>query len=185
MYNHADERNTAAAQREGSMSDRKRFGLDRPSDLLLKLDWEIDQLGQPTDKEAIASYRAFNCAVTAWSICDWTWNAAFDDLKKRFRSESSKPSARDSEPLAALLRDQSRELAICQQLANGSKHFVLRDHNDDNISSYRSAGVLLYLSDDGRSRSVPGHGVFVLDGDHHYSDLGDYWIEFFQRYAIG
>jgi hypothetical protein len=32
---------------------------------------------------------------------------------------------------------------------------------------------------------VPGHGVFVLDGDHHYSDLGDYWIEFFQRYAIG
>ena len=77
------------------MSDRKRFGLDRPSDLLLKLDWEIDQLGQPTDKEAIASYRAFNCAVTAWSICDWTWNAAFDDLKKRFRSESSKPSARD------------------------------------------------------------------------------------------
>ncbi|WP_342733196.1 hypothetical protein [Bradyrhizobium sp. B117] len=173
------------------MPDRKRFGLDGPSDLLLKLNWEIMQLGQPMDQEAIASYRAFNCAVTAWSLCDWTWNSASNGLRKRFRKESPKPSASNSEPLAALLRDQSRELAICQQLANGSKHFVLRDHIDEEISTYRSAAVHLYVSKDGQSHVVPGHGAFVLDGDHHYSDIGlfsrarDYWVEFFKRYAIG
>ncbi|MGY3237957.1 hypothetical protein ACVWZ4_001381 [Bradyrhizobium sp. USDA 4472] len=50
------------------MPDRKRLGLNSPTDLLAKLHWEIGQLGLPIDEEAIASYRAFNCAVTAWSI---------------------------------------------------------------------------------------------------------------------
>jgi hypothetical protein len=48
------------------MPDRKRLGLDSPTDLLAKLRWEIVQLGLPIDEQAVASYRAFNCAVTAW-----------------------------------------------------------------------------------------------------------------------
>jgi hypothetical protein len=132
------------------MPDRKRLGLNSPTDLLAKLHWEIEQLGHPVDQEAVASYRAFNCAVTAWSICDWVWSAATPDLRKRFREESPDPKAKDAEPLASLLRQQSRELAICQQLANGSKHFILHNkHNDKTISSYRTASVLFYLKDDG------------------------------------
>jgi hypothetical protein len=175
------------------MPDRKRLGLNSPTDLLAKLHWEIKQLGLTVneEEEAVASYRAFNCAVTAWSICDWAWNAAAPDLRERFRAESPNPNANGSEPLASLLRDQSRELAICQQLANGSKHFILRPkYNDGAISSYRSAGVSFYLSDDGEGYSVPSYGVFIEDGDRTYSGIGlfsrarDYWHDFFKRYGF-
>jgi len=138
----------------------------------------------------VASYRAFNCAVTAWCICDWVWNAADPDLRERFRAESPNPNATGSEPLASLLREQSRELAICQQLANGSKHFILDRHNDPTVSSYRSAGVSFYLSDDGKGHSVPTYGVFIEDSDRTYSDLGlfsrarDFWLGFFKRYRL-
>jgi hypothetical protein len=173
------------------MSNTKRLGLDSPPDLLAKLHWEIVQLGLPIDQEAVASYRAFNCAVTAWSICDWVWNATSADLRKRLLAESPDPKGRNAEPLASLLRQQSRELAICQQLANGSKHFNLRDKYDDQtISSYRTASVSFYLSDNGDGRSVPTHGVFIEDGDRIYSDLGlfsrahEYWRKFFERYGV-
>lgn len=173
------------------MPDRKRFGLNSPTQLLAKLEWEIEQLGLPLDEEAVASYRAFNCAVTAWSICDWVWNSASANLQQRFREVSPEPNGRNSEPLAAFLRKDSRELAICQQLANGSKHFVRRSNNDEKVSAYRSASVNLYVSDDGRTRAVPGHSTFILDGDDHYADLvlfsraRDYRLEFFERYEIG
>jgi hypothetical protein len=173
------------------MPDRKRLGLNRPTDLLAKLHWEIVQLGIPIDEQAVASYRAFNCAVTAWSICDWIWNSASADLRKRIRAESPKPRTNSAGCLASLLRQQSRELAICQQLANGSKHFILEGHNDKAVSSYRTASVSLYLSNTGEERIEHSHGVFVEDGGHVYSDLGlfsrayDYWREFFSRYGVG
>lgn len=118
------------------------------------------------------------------------WNAASADLRQQLRSESPKPEASDAECFASLLKEQSRELAVCQQLANGSKHFILDKHNDEAISSYRSASVLLYLSDDGKGHSVPTYGVFIEDGDRTYSDLGlfsrarDYWHDFFKRYGF-
>ena len=172
------------------MPNRKRLGLTSPTDLLAKLQWEIVQLGIPVNEEAVASYRAFNCAVTAWSISDWVWNAGSADLRQRLRAESPKPEASDAECLASLLREQSRELGICQQLANGSKHFILDKHNDKAVSSYRTASVAFYLSENGDSRTVRTHGVFIEDGDRIYSDLGlfsrarDYWHDFFQRYGF-
>ena len=172
------------------MPNRKRLGLNSPTDLLAKLHWEIVQLGLPVNEEAVASYRAFNCAVTAWSISDWVWKAASADLRQRLRAESPKPDVGDGECFASLLRAQSRELAICQQLANGSKHFVLDKHNDEALSSYRTASVSFYLSQNGKSHTEPTHGVFIEHGDRIYSDLGlfsrarDYWCEFFERYQI-
>jgi hypothetical protein len=159
--------------------------------LLAKLRWEIVQLGLPVDQEAVASYRAFNCAVTAWSISDWVWNAAPADLRERLRAESPKPEASDAECFASLLRKESRELAICQQLANGSKHFILDKYNDETISSYRTASVSFYLSDNGEGHTMPTHGVFIEDGARTYSALGlftrahDYWREFFKHYGLG
>ena len=89
-----------------------------------------------------------------------------------------------------VIGEQSRELAICQQLANGSKHFVLDKHNDGDVSSYRTASVSVYLSKNGESRAVATHGVFIEDGVRSYSDLGlfsrarDYWHDFFKRYGF-
>ena len=171
------------------MPDTKRLGLDSPTDLLAKLRWEIVQLDLPVDQEAVASYRAFNCAVTAWSIKDWVWKAVPADLRERLRAESPNPKAKEC--FASLLRERSRELAICQQLANGSKHFILDDkYNDKTISSYRTASMSFYLSDNGEGHTEPSHGVFIEDGVHIYSDLGlftrahDYWREFFKHYGV-
>jgi hypothetical protein len=173
------------------MLGSKRLGLDSPADLLAKLNWEILQLGHVIiENETVASYRAFNCAVTAWSITDWVWNSAPAQLRERFRAESPNPKARGGEPLASLLRQQCRELAICQQLANGSKHFILDSHNDANISSYRSPSVSFYVSENGETRSAPTHGVFINDGTRVYSDVGlfsrahDHWTAFFARYGV-
>jgi len=172
------------------MPDRKRLGLERPADLLSKLRWEIDQVMVPTDHGAVASYRAFNCAVTAWSICDWVWNAAAPDPRGTLPAESPNPNANGSEPLASLLRDQCRELAICQQLANGSKHFTLDRYNDETLSSYRSRGVHVDCSEDGKRRLVPAYGVLIVDGERIYNDIllftvaCNYWIGFFKRYGI-
>jgi hypothetical protein len=173
------------------MSNGKRLGLDSPPDLLAKLRWEIVQLGIPVEQEAVASYRAFNCAVTAWSIKDWVWKAISPDLRERLRVESPKPKAKDGECFASLLRERSRELAICQQLANGSKHFILDDkYSDKAISSYRAASVSFYISDNGEGHAEPTHGVFIEDGVRTYSDLGlftrahDYWREFFEHYGV-
>jgi len=176
------------------MPDRKRLGLDTPRELLAKLDWEIEQASQiEPQEEAVASYRAFNCAVTAWSMCDWIWNSAPEHLRDRFRRESPKPEAEGSEPLAALLRKRSRELAICQQLANGSKHFVLDRYNDPAVSSKRLPSMAYLFSDDGKkSRVAPGpSAVFIEDGTQLYWDVvlfstvRSFWHDFFDEYGIG
>jgi len=174
------------------MPDRKRFGLQSPRELLAKLDWELAQFDRPVvSDEEISSYRAFNCAVTAWSRCDWVWNAASDETKAAVRAVSPKPDANGSEVLAALFRLESRELAICQQLANGAKHFVLNKHNDPNVASLRMPGVSFFESKDGREhRIVPSVGVFIQDGSKMCSGIGlfsrarDYWYKFFDRFSL-
>src|SRR5258707_12318774 len=133
------------------MPDKKRFGLNSPRELLAKLDWEMEQYNQsPAQQEEIASYRAFNCAVTAWSLCDWVWNAASDDLKARFRAASPSSKTDSPEILAALLRAESRELAICHRLANGAKNFVRNQNNDPQVSSLRLQSVSIFVGDDGQ-----------------------------------
>jgi hypothetical protein len=92
---------------------------------------------------------------------------------------------------AALLRAESRELAICQQLANGAKHFVRNQNSDPQVSSLRLQSVSIFVGDDGQeTRSVPTHGVFVRDDTKLYADISlfsrarDYWHDFFERYQI-
>jgi hypothetical protein len=172
--------------------NRKRLGLEHPRDLLAKLDWELDQYNNPVQNiESLSSYRAFNCAVTAWSICDWVWNSGGEEVRAAVRAASPNADAKGSEILAALLRSECRELAICQQLANGAKHFRRDRHNDPDVASQRLPGVALYISKDGSdSRVVPNVGVFIQDGSITYSDIGlfsrarDYWQEFFKRFNL-
>jgi hypothetical protein len=159
---------------------------------LAKLDWELDQFNDPTlQDEKLSSYRAFNCAVTAWSLCDWVWNGGGEQVRSAVRAASPNPGAKGPEVLAALLRSECRELAICQQLANGAKHFRREKHNDPNVASNRLPGVSLYISMDGPdSRVVSDFGVFIEDGSRMYSEIGlfsrarDYWQQFFMRFKL-
>jgi hypothetical protein len=72
----------------------------------------------------------------------------------------------------------------------GRSTLILDKHNDETLSSYRTASVSFYLSENGESHTEPTHGVFVEHGDRIYSDLGlfsrarDYWHDFFKRYGF-
>jgi hypothetical protein len=93
------------------------FAIQNSRDMLKKLRWEIDELrgdsGHP-GWQGVA-YRAFNCAVTAWTLTDWLWaevsdhhkHANFGSRLKNFQS---------------VCRRNSTDLDICESLANSGKH---------------------------------------------------------------
>jgi hypothetical protein len=171
------------------VNDKKRMGLDSPRDLLGKLQWELNRASEPMSPDE-ASYSAFNCAVTAWSICDWVWSSSSSELRERFISESPGPKRSRAGPLAALVTAECRELEICRQLATGAKHFVVTVFNDPQITSRREPAISLFESKTGETKTMKTHAVFVDDGGTLYSDLGlfsrasDYWHAFFRRCEI-
>src|SRR6202035_152627 len=68
------------------------FAFRNSLDMLAKLRWEIDGLrtesGHPGWQEV--AYRAFNCAITAWSLADWLWGDLDDSQRSLFDGNDSK-----------------------------------------------------------------------------------------------
>lgn len=106
------------------------FHIATPQHLLAKLYWEIEQLEccntefEPgTAEHLYASYKAFNTAVTAWHMVDWVWHSTTNkdflakDVEAQFPTEQSFRNA---------LTKANRDLAICREIADGSKHKELR-----------------------------------------------------------
>jgi hypothetical protein len=123
----------------------KVFMLATPAHMLTKLHWELCQLRKYlTEKpEHIGhthapSYCAFNFAVTAWHLADWTWKAAAGEQRghilKCLNIESSGHDDKDFRRFQAAVRDRSRAIHICQQVANGSKHRIIH-HPDPDVQA--------------------------------------------------
>lgn len=119
----------------------KVFMLATPAHMLSKLHWELYRLKKSlTEKPEFIghihapSYCAFNFAVTAWALADWTWQSAsaeerkyiFECLRIKSRPEHDKAFGKFQEAV----REKSRAIHICQQIANGSKHMKI-DRNPD------------------------------------------------------
>jgi hypothetical protein len=170
----------------------KRFDLNTPRDLLQKLAWEIEQQSKShfssPEEEA---YRAWNCAVTAWQISDWVWQALDDAGRELVRSKSPKPKAEGATPLQTLVMAECREIAICRQLATGSKHFVIDRHDDPEVSSRREPGFhVLWNEKDESFLHVPGIMHFIYDGEKPYAPIAlfrrayEYWDGFLGRFSL-
>jgi hypothetical protein len=112
------------------------FVLATPQNMLEKLHWELRQFrktisDQREDFAAIldAGYRAFNCAVTAWHCADWAWGYADRHIKStladRFSLTLSGRDRTDREHFFDAVCKQSRDLQICRDIANSSKHLKL------------------------------------------------------------
>jgi hypothetical protein len=100
----------------------KSFGLSTPTEYLDKLEWEFHQLmtaSVATDREL--SYHAMNLAMTGWHMTDWTYEHSRAPLKARF---GTKPRFQD------WIKEQSRLLAACRDVATASKHMTV-DRNPD------------------------------------------------------
>lgn len=106
------------------------FSLATPAHVLDKLHWELRNLKeklQSLEDELFghlhASYMAFNFSVTAWHLCDWVWHSLSKGDQKLVMAELDPTSTKiDIGSFRAAIARSCRELRICQQIANGSKH---------------------------------------------------------------
>jgi hypothetical protein len=92
------------------------FALQNSRDMCKKLCWEIDGLrseqGYPGWHEV--AYRAFNCAITAWSLVDWLWDELDGTQKSTFHNDDTR--------FRRYCMNSTSALEICESLANSSKH---------------------------------------------------------------
>jgi hypothetical protein len=130
------------------------FHLPDPAALLLKLAWEINQLSRSTapDGKRSASewlspaYCGFNCAVTAWHIADWTWQSADQETRQTMAGQLGlslgSDDKRNFDRFADAICKQSRELKICREVANGSKHMKLRKSDESIVAKAQFSPVV-------------------------------------------
>ena len=109
--------------------------LSTPAHMLQKFHWEIVQLKRAlTEKPEYLgylhapSYCAFNCAVTAWHISDWVWkspNSNHEDILLRLGMPFTVDDKKNFSAFQNGIRQKSRAIHICRQLAVGSKHMTV------------------------------------------------------------
>jgi hypothetical protein len=112
------------------------FVLSTPADMAAKLEWEIEsftstmfhQMKQPEAFRS-AGYQAFNCAVTAWHLADWTWAYADEsiegELAKRFGFKMKIRDRDNRNQFLEAVAAASRDIHIWRYIANSSKHLKL------------------------------------------------------------
>jgi hypothetical protein len=120
------------------------FGMNEPQHMLTKLYIEIQDLSNSlsvwTKSESFPRpiFIAWNAAVTAWHITDWLWAsklAAREKISKQFAFTYNEGSISGREKgLTAFqlaVREACRELHICREICNASKHMRLKSNDPD------------------------------------------------------
>lgn len=145
----------------------KVFKLSTTMHLLAKLHWEIEGFkrslwSKSVFRELLPAYHAFNCAVTAWHMTDWTWEYVRADgqadLAARYGLERV-----DFGLFQDAMARSSRALNACREIATGSKHRdVKRKRADPHV---RAGAEWAELKTD-RS-GTPRYGTVWLIADRH------------------
>lgn len=156
----------------------KRFGISSPRELLSKLLWEIENLADPTTGITVQGYNCFNAAVTAWHLTDWVWKAYHSEecTLREFQQH---------------IRQKSIELAVCDQLANGSKHFEKDHHNREDVYSTIEDSVIVYRSETGKHKFVQEPSIFVYAEGYAwgpfalFDDVYKFWSEYVSTREAG
>jgi hypothetical protein len=120
------------------------FGMNEPQHMLTKLYIEIQDLSNSlsvwTKSESFPRpvFIAWNVAVTAWHITDWLWaskQTAREKISKKFAFTYNEGSISGREKgLTAFqyaVREACRELHICREICNASKHMRLKSNDPD------------------------------------------------------
>jgi hypothetical protein len=152
------------------------FVLRGCGDLLEKLRYETGGLSATERHDVMGrAYTVFNCAVTAWHMTDWVW-AELDPKQReeaqRLAGTDYKIKETDPRPLQAYARNVCEALKLCELIANGSKHYVLRSPD-----ALVSTGMT-----DGEGKDY-GNPIVTVDGNERL--VGDvlwqavYWWETF------
>lgn len=115
------------------------FQIKAVSDVLAKLDWEIEQLqkaqfSQNIDTVEALSYHAINAAITAFHLCEWIWHAGTPQQRDVWLLAA--PSASQTKGKTRFqvgLKTQCPEFGVCREIANSFKHFADDQHTDTSV----------------------------------------------------
>lgn len=154
--------------------------------MLAKAKRELDRLihaYSSIEENRFVSDHGLNFAITAWHIADWVWKVYSPHNNKNLQALDLKKLY----DLQKMIRSNSEALAICYEIANGSKHMKLDKDSgytpsvaDTNasISSSMSTSDIFYvlkveLPNGERKRA-----------EEIFKDAVAYWEEFFAKYDI-
>jgi hypothetical protein len=108
--------------------------VNTPRDLLEKAKRDLARFRRSHEaNDGEQTDHAINCAITLWHIHDWLWR----DREAAWKAQGIAHKGAFQEWLRA--RDGQERLALCERLANGSKHLVLDKHSPIDLTTYVSA----------------------------------------------
>lgn len=150
----------------------KTFCITSSVDLLEKLRLEANILwsGKCPEDLRTRAYLIMNCAITAWQLKDWV----FEDLHHANRLEALYKLAgkriKDAGDFGKWLCSESREMAMCYQIATAAKHFTVNHRPDSSIYTHIETKPKLfgdglwtemYIVDDDEMMSAPDLLIWV------------------------
>lgn len=137
----------------------KTFGINDSSDLLRKLEWEIQALRNASKADlTVLCYHAFNAVVTAWHMGDWVWAALTEDKRALLKD---KDNINNRGEFRYWVRQTSQELAICREIATASKHFAIDQSPNEAIATVASARTEKVIGSDGMGIDTGSGGSVV------------------------
>ncbi|KAA1012617.1 hypothetical protein FVF58_12115 [Paraburkholderia panacisoli] len=162
------------------------FEIKTPVDMLEKAKRELRRLraaeSSPDDNDLISDH-GMNFAITVWHVADWVW--------KKFNPNNcgnlKDLGLHTFNDLHSLIRQESDALAICFEIATGSKHLTL-----DKDSSYQRRVQVTDISARAATAMALSRSVLkveLLSGDRKRADevftaAIAYWDTFFKKFNI-
>ena len=176
------------------------FGMDHPQHMWTKLAWELNALMNSMsvwkDNEAAPEplFHAFNTAITAWHISDWLWQHRPETRSKlatKFQfvfEETPTGVRRGLEKFQEAVVLHCDELAVCREIATGSKH-MRKNKVDPNIK----AQAVWAKAIDGAGFAKPGDLVMSLrvahkekevDAELSFIEAAGYWEKLMTELSV-
>jgi hypothetical protein len=111
---------------------RHSYNLRTPVHLLEKISRDLIRFHKSADPSSrdyrYQSDHAMNFVISAWHMIEWLYRSDSIDIPKV-------SACKTFEEFRDLVLQECPDLKICRELANGAKHFVLRENDDYVVSS--------------------------------------------------
>lgn len=162
------------------------FELKSPSDILGKARRELGRLEHAYttfEENQFVSDHGLNFAITAWHIADWVWKTYNPNNKRNLQALG----LGKFDDFHNLIRKKSEALAICYEIATGSKHMKL-EKDSKHIRRVEdtgvSAGASTIASNPFRVLKVELPSGERKRAEEIFREATNYWEEFFGKYNI-
>jgi hypothetical protein len=174
----------------------KTFGMRVPTDLYEKLLYDINRL-RSARSSADSKYAAFDCAVDAWHLVDWTLHVVDDDAYERLSGfKRGGPTRKGKLTIEASFKDLQEDrlsaLKYCHMLANSVKHREVRTDLMPNVWSGNTAILSWSKPENDSDRSIMDISVLTyvtVDGERYnaiqlFEDMAAQWRAFLIREGL-